>query len=309
MRLRSKSKTEESTSGISIKLILTSALVPSLFLAYRFQWFGQHHDSDTITKKPASTGNETQQFVWSRKLKEWSLATHKLDKDTGQRNQEHLCVWPDQCQASRSDRIVDQLQLERQADDKIFKIFIDGRESTLFEGEHCHVNRCQITDNRSQADALIFHNSDVPNPNSLDLHRSKQVWIAYLLESPLSTFDRRFQRLNRGNHVFNWTASYRSDSDIVTPYSKFVPFESQADNWLQALRLANIKRKTMLTPDDYVRHFVDQKYALANERHKKLIESKRGRVAWFASNCHAKNNRLELAKELSQYIQVDIYGR
>ena len=32
-------------------------------------------------------------------------------------------------------------------------------------------------------------------------------------------------------------------------------------------------------------------------------------VAWFVSNCEARNNRAEYAKELGQHIQVDIYGK
>lgn len=31
-------------------------------------------------------------------------------------------------------------------------------------------------------------------------------------------------------------------------------------------------------------------------------------VAWFVSNCGAKNNRLEFAHQLQKYIDVDIYG-
>ena len=32
-------------------------------------------------------------------------------------------------------------------------------------------------------------------------------------------------------------------------------------------------------------------------------------VAWFVSNCEARNNRLDYAKNLSQFIGVDIYGK
>ncbi|KAF7991003.1 hypothetical protein HCN44_000808 [Aphidius gifuensis] len=32
------------------------------------------------------------------------------------------------------------------------------------------------------------------------------------------------------------------------------------------------------------------------------------KVAWFVSNCHARNERMSYARELSKYIQVDIYG-
>lgn len=37
-------------------------------------------------------------------------------------------------------------------------------------------------------------------------------------------------------------------------------------------------------------------------------KSGKAKVAWFVSNCGAKNNRLEYAEELSKYITVDIYG-
>lgn len=37
-------------------------------------------------------------------------------------------------------------------------------------------------------------------------------------------------------------------------------------------------------------------------------EDNRNRVAWFVSNCGAKNSRLEYARELAKYIDVDIYG-
>jgi len=43
---------------------------------------------------------------------------------------------------------------------------------------------------------------------------------------------------------------------------------------------------------------------------KQLImqKNKTKKVAWFVSNCGASNNRLEIAHELQNYIQVDIYG-
>ena len=37
-------------------------------------------------------------------------------------------------------------------------------------------------------------------------------------------------------------------------------------------------------------------------------QNKTKKVAWFVSNCGAKNNRLEYAHALQKYIDVDIYG-
>lgn len=78
------------------------------------------------------------------------------------------------------------------------------------------------------------------------------------------------------NDLINWTATYRTDSDIVTPYEKWVYY------------------------DENKRHSGDlrRNYA-ANKTHL---------VAWFVSNCHARNNRLQYARELQKHISVDIYG-
>lgn len=74
----------------------------------------------------------------------------------------------------------------------------------------------------------------------------------------------------------NWTATYRHDSDIVTPYEKFVLYDPEVK--FQPKPLYN--------------------YA----------ENKTKKVAWFVSNCFARNGRLQYGRELQKYIDVDIYG-
>jgi hypothetical protein len=83
--------------------------------------------------------------------------------------------------------------------------------------------------------------------------------------------------------VINWTATYRHDSDIPTPYAKFFPFTSSVKN----------------ISDD----------SGSGQRHYNYANKKSKLVAWFVSNCNAKNNRFQYAQELKRFIQVDIYGR
>ncbi|RWS26419.1 Glycoprotein 3-alpha-L-fucosyltransferase A-like protein [Leptotrombidium deliense] len=97
-----------------------------------------------------------------------------------------------------------------------------------------------------------------------------QVWILYLLECPLHT-----QNFHEAENQINWTATYRHDSDVVTPYEKFVSFG-------------------------------DTRFVKKSK--KNYAKGKTKKVAWFVSNCGAKNNRLQYAKELKKHIQVDIYG-
>lgn len=68
---------------------------------------------------------------------------------------------------------------------------------------------------------------------------------------------------------------YRRDSDIVAPY----------ENW----------------------QYYDPKVTYI-EQDKNYALNKTKKVAWFVSNCSARNNRLQFAQELGKHIQVDIYG-
>nr|CAD7441845.1 unnamed protein product [Timema bartmani]CAD7461304.1 unnamed protein product [Timema tahoe] len=144
-----------------------------------------------------------------------------------------------------------------------------GRESFL--QSQCPVDTCTISTNKAEAqdaDAILFKDHFV-NPGHL--RPGNQVWILYFLECPYHT-----QHVKH-NDVFNWTATYRRDSDLVAPYEKWAYYND----------------KVVENP-----HGLDRNYA-ANKTKK---------VAWFVSNCGARNKRLQYAHELQKHIQVDIYG-
>jgi glycoprotein 3-alpha-L-fucosyltransferase len=48
-----------------------------------------------------------------------------------------------------------------------------------------------------------------------------QVWILYLQESPFHTYT------FKPENVFNWTATYRRDSDIPIPYGRWVYYDDR----------------------------------------------------------------------------------
>lgn len=52
---------------------------------------------------------------------------------------------------------------------------------------------------------------------------SFQIWILYYLECPYHTASLR----PTSSDVFNWTATYRRDSDIVAPYERWVYHDPQ----------------------------------------------------------------------------------
>ena len=190
-------------------------------------------------------------------------------------------LWPGD-EEYDSDRIVNQLKFKptwkNNSEPPLKKILLytgfggwqvkRGRQTFL--DQKCNFNTCELIDQRAAAetaDAVLFNAS----PHRPWAKRPyNQIWILFMLESPYHT-----PGLNAFSEVFNWTATYRHDSDIVAPYEKFVRFDD------------NVK-------------FLPQNKSYAAGKTKK--------VAWFVSNCGARNTRKEYAKELQKYISVDIYG-
>uniref|UniRef100_A0A182N516 Fucosyltransferase n=1 Tax=Anopheles dirus TaxID=7168 RepID=A0A182N516_9DIPT len=142
-----------------------------------------------------------------------------------------------------------------------------GRD--VFLSAKCPVSTCAITAQRekaSTADLVLYKDHYIPP----SVPRSPyQIYMMYFLECPYHTQHVKYP------DVFNWTATYRKDSDIVAPYEKWEYFDP---------RIRQVEQ--------------DRNYALNKTR----------KVAWFVSNCGARNGRLQYAHELQKYIQVDIYG-
>nr|KAG5701739.1 hypothetical protein BaRGS_004341 [Batillaria attramentaria] len=107
--------------------------------------------------------------------------------------------------------------------------------------------------NRTHPDQVfVFHNHEPQKPD----------WIG----SP--SFRKRSWQ-----SAFNWTMSYRSDSDIVAPYG-----------------LIRERRKPG------VKNYTD------------ILARKTKFAAWLVSNCHTDGRREDYVKKLQKYVSVDVYG-
>ena len=187
-------------------------------------------------------------------------------------------VWPQDQETE--DRILSQMALQPAAS-VTKKILVHRGVSTKDSGHQkliahkCPVTNCDLTGDMKQAstaDAILFEGAISEPAYTLGKHRPpNQLWILYFLESPHHTMG-----LRAFYGKVNFTATYRRDSTMVTPYERWVQF-------------ANITSLPLKPDRDYAK-------------------GKTKKVAWFVSNCGARNGRMEYAKELSKYISVDIYG-
>ncbi|EFX66759.1 hypothetical protein DAPPUDRAFT_64409, partial [Daphnia pulex] len=127
---------------------------------------------------------------------------------------------------------------------------------------------CETSTNRTDThdyDAVIFHMRSW-NPNDLPKRRTpQQRYLFWLLES--AGWPEYLNTSQLGN-FFNWTLTYRWDSDMVMPYG----------------------------------------YQLMSVQKMNYAAGKTKMAAWMVSNCGSHSNRKEMVSLLQKYIQVDVYG-
>nr|XP_045620426.1 alpha-(1,3)-fucosyltransferase C-like isoform X2 [Procambarus clarkii] len=146
-----------------------------------------------------------------------------------------------------------------------------GREPFLRAG--CRVNTCMTTGDRSrfplnEIDALLWHFRS--NDRSLPRVRSPHTrYVFWMMESASHLYG----RIDTYNNLFNWTMTYRLDSDFPNPYGKVY------------------RRRKPLEP-------IDKNYAAGKTK----------MAAWFVSNCNTIGGREKLVKNLRKWIQIDQYG-
>ncbi|MEE6472970.1 hypothetical protein FKM82_009797 [Ascaphus truei] len=136
----------------------------------------------------------------------------------------------------------------------------------------CHrlfnISGCKLTTNRSlyqEADAILFHHRDIIDFSDFPIKKrpTSQKWIWMNFESPSHS-----SWLRTLGGVFNWTMSYRVDSDIFVPYG----------------------------------------YLFSKKHAKIILPRKKKLVAWVISNWNEDQERVQYYNQLSNYIGVDIYG-
>ena len=160
---------------------------------------------------------------------------------------------------------------------------------------NCPVNTCTFTDDLGQ-----FNQSDVVlfNIQALDDHPphrfEHQRFVFYQMESPENTWpialmDRSKTRFN----YFNWTMTYRLDSDIV-----------QRD-WYGAVKNKRSSR-TVIYPEKRLKP--STVYLKRPKSDSDVWRGKKKMAVWIATHSPTPIRREDYIRQLSQYIQVDIYG-
>ncbi|KAJ8286413.1 hypothetical protein GJAV_G00039000 [Gymnothorax javanicus] len=159
------------------------------------------------------------------------------------------------------------------------------RRSYSMKGDLCSdqfgISGCILTDRRdlfSSADVVVFHHHELKIKQvtlPLQLPRPPaQKWIWLSLEPPANNGP-----LSAYNGVFNWTMSYRLDSDIPIPYGKLQPKATSS---------------TSAGSDN------DENLVPGNKTHL---------ACWVVSNYRSRYKRSKVYQRLKHVVNVEVYGR
>lgn len=162
-----------------------------------------------------------------------------------------------------------------------------GHEPFIRNG--CQVSDCVIFDNET-ALPLKEYDAIVMNMHVIWLtefpyfkRRQHQRFIFMTQESPASML---FLRVKTLKNYFNWTMSYRHNSDIQFRYGRILPGPSAPKTRAET-------RKLIKSTHQSAKNYAANKIHLA---------------VWMASHCETPSLRETYVRQLSKFIPVDIYG-
>ncbi|KAH9507392.1 hypothetical protein Btru_057986 [Bulinus truncatus] len=132
-----------------------------------------------------------------------------------------------------------------------------------------------------EADVVVFYSHLHTIDHKPPPKAPGQKWVFFSVESPLYGENDFFGEYRWWNK-FDWTMSYRYDSEFWHGYIQMRPRATQVSQKLKSQ---------------------DQ------ERWRKQFANKTKMVAWFVSHCDTDSQREKYVKQLSKFISVDIYGK
>ncbi|XP_037284750.1 alpha-(1,3)-fucosyltransferase C isoform X2 [Rhipicephalus microplus] len=138
--------------------------------------------------------------------------------------------------------------------------------------DHCYIANDRRT--LPVSDAVVFYACDL-NASDLPSYRAEgQKWVLWSLEAP-TTCDP--SPLVSVEDAFNWTMTYRRDSDVVDAYAKVTQRSK---------------------PTSYSLERLEQTW-----RNKKVT------AVWAVSHCSTFGKRENYVNELRRHMSVDVYGK
>ena len=155
---------------------------------------------------------------------------------------------------------------------------------------------CYGTTNReflNISDVVYFHYRDLNEDDLPKFRKPNQIYICMNMESPVNNGG---INVSRYKYFFNWTADYRHDSNLFYPYGRVYVHDNNLKH--------TIKKPWLVDNND----FKIPKPDISTIEKATANFNKTRSIAWIVSHCKTGIKREDYVKNLSSFIDVDIYG-
>ncbi|XP_053374080.1 alpha-(1,3)-fucosyltransferase C-like [Mercenaria mercenaria] len=178
--------------------------------------------------------------------------------------------------------------------------------SKCYHTSNCRViHQAKCSDTPVEADAVVFQGNNMPRDRPTRLDKN-QVFVYLNIESP-----QYLQQTRIGNpffnDFFNWTMTYRQDSDIPYLYGTVLPrsydkseYLSKAEKVSGALDIKNYHDKYNIT---------DRRTDRDKKNYSAIFRKKKKSSVWFVSHCGTASKRELYISKMKKFTDVDIFGR
>ena len=127
------------------------------------------------------------------------------------------------------------------------------------------------------ADAILIQSSGIYYFSPPPRRDENQIFVLAVRDAFVRTqADRDKGTGMKWLDLFNWTMTYRLDSDIVYKYANVLERQNKTD--------------------------------IANKNYERIVEEKVNRAVWFVSHCRTKSRREHYVREMQKVMGVDIFG-
>ena len=197
-----------------------------------------------------------------------------------------------------------------------WKDFEFGMGQEPFVRAGCRVTNCMTTNDRrflNDSDALLFHPINYDPVNDVPPHRNprqRYVFLFYEAETSGRIYP-VFQHSATHKGFFNWTMTYRRDSDVHSsePYGILRRRKNMTSSSIYNLDTLPIKLAPgKLPPNSSI--FLENIMMNNNEStNNSFVKKKSKKIAWFLSKCWTQSRRENFFRRLFDfYPSIDVYG-
>ena len=163
---------------------------------------------------------------------------------------------------------------------------------------NCDVNiRTRLTHSKLHADAVVYQGNRIPSWRPTRASK-RQIFIFADTEPPAYVhFQTAVNVIESMPKFYDWTFTYKHDSDVWVPYGYILPRNTSKYIYLESLQMGKTTRQLNLTMETLEKNYTQ------------IFASKSNHALWLSSHCETQSQRETYIRRMKLKMNVDIFGK